>query len=243
MKEKKKVFNLLAVMSLLVLSSCYSAENGVPQVDATESDTVIVLNRGVSFITRFKNEQDYLVPSGWLFENGIKNQLDNDSTNSIVGFRFYAAIKNTEEHDADSLTLVLVAVRLNENNNMKVDWISKPDGLYEFSDLCPKLCNDNYDPTISTFQKSAKADVIVPRSWYFSRKHFDNIFGLDTSIVGIRLYQEVIDNTLHIGYVPVARQGDKRVDYWPHTQKIFQDEICQNGMFCDTSSILYNAGE
>lgn len=197
----------------------------------------IELDLGKRFIQRFKqwNESTpYQIPTAWLFEKGIKEQL---SINGVDGIRFYSAINNTIGSGLeDKLTLIMVPVKINLSTNIKEDLYNQE--LYEFSDLCPPKCSVN--PSVNGTFINKYNDLIVPRSWYFSRTYFENIFAANPQSEGIRLYRDTINDVLILNIVPITLSSTDYNDL-PLPQYNNVGLICTDGENCDLESELYLA--
>lgn len=188
----------------------------------------------ICFIKRLKEEDNYLIPTAWLFENGIKQML---SIPNLSGIRFYSAINNKLDHNDDKLTLIMVPVQIDANGVYK-DLEDKE--IYEFSDMCPYICNAD---TMGTFTFKSDIGLQIPRAWYIPRNYFDDIINSNpTTIVGVRIYQYELNGILDLKFVPVINNKGTYTDLNdPIIEGVSLYCFDDNSPTCDVSSSLYLA--
>jgi hypothetical protein len=239
MKSKNLFKSAILVSATAVLFSCGQSGNNQTN-NSAESEAAkgivvkqIRLDTATCFINRFKNENEYLIPSGWLFEKGIKSMMGNIS--DLKGIRFYAAINKNVDLNKDTLTLVMVPVVNNAIGN-KIDYIDETY-FYEFSDLCPPSCSEvTY---VQVEEMTDNKNIIVGNSWYFSIDKFEKMFA-DHNVEGVRLYRFVKNNILNLRAVPVTKKNDTTYNDIELGYDVIADEICSGTNNCDTTSPLYN---
>ncbi|MFA9214163.1 MAG: hypothetical protein ACEQSR_10010 [Candidatus Methylacidiphilales bacterium] len=245
MKKGNVLKIVVLVLINCVLFSCGPGSNNntnTAQQDSLREDSMdkvallkpIKLDTAICFINRFKGESNYLIPSGWLFETGIKNMIDNIS--NLKGIKFYAAINKNSPINEDTLTLVMIPV-INNSTGAREDYIDETY-FYEFSDMCPPRCSAN--PAIDGNFISKDKSFTVGRSWYFSKQKFVDILDSDADVVGVRLYHHINGKNLDLKMVPVVFDG---TNYNDKATPIYNqaDEICNGGTNCDVNSVLYKA--
>lgn len=186
------------------------------------------------FIKRLKEEDNYLIPTAWLFEDGIIQML---SIPNLSGIRFYSAINNAQDPNDDKLTLIMVPVQIDGNGVYKD---LENEVIYEFSDMCPYICNAG---TMGTFAYKSQIGVQIPRAWYIPRIYFDAIINSNpTTIVGVRIYQYKLNGVLDFKFVPVIKENGTYTDlHGPIIQGVSLFCFDDNSPTCDISSSLYLA--
>ncbi len=241
MKTKTLLRLALFISITATMVSCGPSENKNASSSSADSTAEIIvvkpttLDTAECFIKRFLTETDYLVPSAWLFETGIKNMIDN--VPDLVGIKFYAAINSERNVNEDSLTLVMIPV-VKDNLNLKSDYLMD-NYVYEFSDLCPPRCSISQS-AINVSPRPKDNSFSVPRSWYFGKDKLDKFF--KNNNYSVRLYQYIHDGILDLKMVSVQYVNDTTYNDVVNGNYIAADEICTNSNNnCDNNSRLYNA--
>ncbi len=234
----KNLFLLLMLSAIAFIADCKVPPTAKKKLKITSK--IILKEKAICFIKRFKDETDYAVPEAWLFEKDSINLLLNPSPGDRNdGLRFYAAINNSRNTNSDTLTLIMVPVKINSNTYIKQD--NTEGALYEFADICPTICKKNYTGNI--YMKDSEYKLYtIPRAWYFDGDIFKNIFMKNPAVVGIRLRQYIDGNIINLKVVPVIKDGD----YYQDMENLILTnvaDIClpNSASNCDTDSELYKA--
>ena len=83
MKLKIMFKMTLFISATAFMFSCGPSESKKASSSSEDSTTKAIvvkktpLDTAICFINRFKNENEYFIPSAWLFEKGIKNMIDS----------------------------------------------------------------------------------------------------------------------------------------------------------------------
>lgn len=240
MKLKIMFKMTLFISATAFMFSCGPSESkkASSSIEDSTAKAIVVkktpLDTAICFINRFKNENEYFIPSAWLFEKGIKNMID--SIDNLKGIKFYAAINNNRNSNEDTLTLVMIPVISNAIGN-KIDYIND-NYFYEFSDLCPPKCSEV--TVVKVEPISSNTGIQVGDSWYFSIDKFKTIFNQYKNVNGVRLYRFTDNDKLNLKMVPVVFKNDTTYNDIKLNYEIIADEICIGGNNCDETSVLYN---
>jgi len=199
----------------------------------------ILEQNAIRFITKFTNEyyksnKAVQIPSAWLFERGVKESFN---IQGVVGIKFYSAINADMYAGAyGALTFILVPVISNQAGEL-VDLVD--NNLFEFSQLCPDVCNIDINGTaFPGFYIDKAIPFVIPKSFYFPKSFFDEMPNQDT--LGVRLYSITDNNRLELRITPVEFIAP---NYRDLVTPVYSENylVCQEGSttHCDTNSSLY----